>query len=126
VERFSGIGLKSDELAVTLVDLTDPARSDQASFRGSEPIYPASVVKLFYLVAAHCWLEDGRLTDTPELRRALSDRVVESYNEATHHVVDVLTGWTSQTRHDAAYVELADERGIIPAVARTVIAGLRR
>jgi hypothetical protein len=141
VERFSGIGLKSDELAVTLVDLTDPARSDQASFRGSEPIYPASVVKLFYLVAAHCWLEDGRLTDTPELRRALSDRVVESYNEATHHVVDVLTGWTRQTRHDAAYVELAagrkfvlvtsttghaDERGIIPAVARTVIAGLRR
>ncbi|MEI6355696.1 MAG: serine hydrolase [Verrucomicrobiota bacterium] len=95
VEKFSGIGLKADELAVTLVDLTDPARWAQASFRGSEPIYPASVVKLFYLVAAHRWLEDGRLTDTPELHRALSDMVVESYNEATHYVVDVLTGTTS-------------------------------
>lgn len=95
VEKFAGIGLKGDELAVTLVDLTDPARPARASFRGSEPIYPASVVKLFYLVAAHRWLEDGRLADTPELRRALSDMVVESYNEATHYVVDVLTGTTS-------------------------------
>ena len=84
MERFSGIGLKADELAVTLVDLTDPARSAQASYRGSEPIYPASVVKRSHLVAAHRWLEDGRFTDTPQLRRALSDRVVESYNEATH------------------------------------------
>lgn len=95
LERFSGIGLKADELAVTLVDLTDPIQPAQASFRGSEPVYPASVVKLFYLVAAHRWLEDGRLTDTPELRRALGDMVVESYNEATHYVVDVLTGTTS-------------------------------
>lgn len=113
VEKFSGNGLKADEPAVTLADLADPARSARVSFRGSEPIHPASVVKRFYLVAAHCWLEDGRLTDTPELRCALSDRVVGSYNEATHHVVDVLTGWTRQTRHDAAYVELAAGRKFV-------------
>jgi beta-lactamase class A len=50
-------------------------------------------------------------------------------------------GWTSETRHDAAYVELpngtrfvlvtftvnhANERGIIPAVAREVIKGLAK
>ena len=114
VEKFSGIGLKSDELAVTLVDLTDPARSAQASVRGSEPIYPASVVKLFYLVAAHRWLEDGRLTDTPELRRALSDMVVESYNEATHYVVDVLTGTTSGPElPEAELVVWQEKRGAV-------------
>ncbi len=114
VAQFSGIGLKTEELAVTLVDLTDPIRPTRASFRGSEPVYPASVVKLFYLVAVHRWLEDGRLTDTPELRRALRDMVVESYNEATHYVVDVLTGTTSGP--ELPEVELAawhEKRGAV-------------
>src|SRR5438874_1371246 len=52
LERFKGKGLAEKNLAVTLVDLTDPRRAEQASFRGAEPIYPASVIKLFYLVAA--------------------------------------------------------------------------
>ncbi|HAV63236.1 MAG TPA: serine hydrolase, partial [Verrucomicrobiales bacterium] len=65
-----------------------------------------SVVKLFYLVAAHRWMEDGRLTDTPELRRAMKDMIVRSYNEATHYVLDVLTGTTSGPELEEA--ELAD------------------
>jgi hypothetical protein len=95
VEKFSIRKLQADELAVTLVDLHDPARPVQAGHRGDVPIYPASVVKLFYLAAAHQWLEDGRLADSPELRRALSDMIVHSYNEATHYVIDLLTGTTS-------------------------------
>jgi len=86
--------LKPDQICVTLVDLagTGPV---QASYRGDALVYPASVVKLFYLAAAHRWLEDGRLSDSTELRRALRDMIVDSYNEATHYVVDVLTGTTS-------------------------------
>jgi beta-lactamase class A len=68
---------------------------ERASYRGDERIYPASVIKMFYLVAAHRWLEDGKLKDTEELRRALRDMIVDSYNEATGYVVDVLTGTTS-------------------------------
>jgi hypothetical protein len=94
-ERFGGVGLKPEEVAVTLVDLTKPDVAPRGSYRGDVPIYPASVVKLFYLVATHRWLEDSRLQDTPELRRALSDMIVLSYNEATHYVVDLLTGTTS-------------------------------
>ncbi len=95
LERSVGVGLKPEEVAVTLVDLTKPDVAPGGSYRGDVPIYPASVVKLFYLVAAHRWLEDSRLQDTPELRRALSDMIVLSYNEATHYVVDLLTGTTS-------------------------------
>jgi hypothetical protein len=47
--------LKSNELAVTLVTLPKDKPAAYASYRGAEPIYPASVVKLFYLVAAHRW-----------------------------------------------------------------------
>jgi hypothetical protein len=51
-------------------------------------------VKLFYLAAAHRWLEDKKIEDTPELRRALKDMIVDSSNEATQYVVDVLTHTT--------------------------------
>jgi beta-lactamase class A len=95
LERFAGQKLQSNELAVTLVDLRDFRRPAQASFRGDVQIYPASVIKLFYLVAAHRWLENGKLQDTPELRRALHDMIVDSSNEATHYVVDLLTDTTS-------------------------------
>jgi len=95
LKEFASKQLQFNQLAVTLVDLRDPAKPAQASYRGGEMVYPASVVKLFYLVAAHQWMEQGRLADTPELRRAMRDMIVESYNEATHYVVDLLTGTTS-------------------------------
>ena len=66
----------------------------RAGFRGNERIYPASVVKLFYLVATHHLLQDKQIEDTPELRRALKDMIVDSSNEATQYIVDVLTQTT--------------------------------
>jgi Beta-lactamase enzyme family len=95
MEQFAAKKLQSNQLAVTLVDLRDFKHPAQASYRGDVQVYPASVVKLFYLVAAHQWMEDGKLSDTPELRRAMRDMIVESYNEATHYVIDLLTGTTS-------------------------------
>ena len=87
--------LKESNLAITLIDLTDQQRPREASFRGDERIYPASVVKLFYLVMAHRLLEDGKLKETEELRRAMKDMIVESSNDATSFVLDVITGTTS-------------------------------
>jgi hypothetical protein len=65
------------------------------SYRGIERIYPASVVKLFYLVAMAEWLEGGMVQDSPELERAVRDMIVESSNDATSLVVDILTGTSS-------------------------------
>ena len=92
LERFKEKGFAEKHLAVTLIDLTDPARPERASFRGAEPIYPASVVKLFYLAAAHRWLEDGRVKESEEFTRALRDMIVDSSNDATHYVLDSLSG----------------------------------
>ncbi|MET0647424.1 MAG: serine hydrolase [Pyrinomonadaceae bacterium] len=92
LERFREKGFAEKHLAISLVDLTDPARPERASFRGAEPIYPASVVKLFYLAAAHRWLEDGRLKESEEFTRALRDMIVDSSNDATHYVLDSLSG----------------------------------
>jgi hypothetical protein len=65
------------------------------SYRGVERIYPASVVKLFYLVAAHEWLERGMIQPSAELERAMRDMITESSNDGTGLIVDILTGTTS-------------------------------
>src|SRR5882672_4628579 len=48
--QFAPQNLQPNQLAVTLVDLHEPARPERASYRGDERIYPASVIKMFYLV----------------------------------------------------------------------------
>jgi beta-lactamase class A len=94
LEKFKDKGLKEENLSVTLIDLRVAEHHAKASFRGNERIYPASVVKLFYLGAAHRFLQDKQIEDTPELRRALRDMIVDSSNEATQYIVDVLTHTT--------------------------------
>jgi beta-lactamase class A len=91
--EFSSPALKPEQLAVTVLDLRRP-KPVQAHYRGDERFYPASVIKLFYLAAVHQWLEDGRITDSPHLREAMHDMIVDSSNDATNHLVDVLTGTT--------------------------------
>src|SRR5215813_1067876 len=95
LDRFADKKLQESELSITLIDLRDPKRPVTAGFRGNERIYPASVVKLFYLVATQRWLEDKKIEQTPELTRALRDMIVDSSNEATQYVVDVLTHTTA-------------------------------
>jgi beta-lactamase class A len=94
LDRFADKKLQESELSITLIDLRDPSRPVTASFRGNERVYPASVVKLFYLVAAHRWLEDKKIEQTPELTRAIKDMIVDSSNEATQYVLDVITHTT--------------------------------
>ncbi len=86
---------KEDEIAVSLIDMTDPANLRSASFRGEENIYPASVVKAFYMAALFQQIEDGKLVMTKELERGLRDMIIDSSNEATQYIVDVLTDTSS-------------------------------
>jgi hypothetical protein len=65
------------------------------TYRGVERIYPASVVKLFYLVAVNEWLEKGMISTSKELERAMRDMIVDSSNDATSLVIDILSGTTS-------------------------------
>lgn len=104
-------GLARNQIALTWIVYNPPvpvntggALSPQAfwnypvrsfNYRGVERIYPASVVKLFYLVAVHEWLEKGMLQTSAELERAMGDMIVDSSNDATSLVIDMLTGTTS-------------------------------
>lgn len=105
LKQFESKGLKPEQLAVTVVDLQDTNKLARASYRGSERIYPASVVKLFYLLAAQQWMEEGKLKDTEELRRAMSDMILDSSNDATGYIVDLLTDTTSGPELSTAELE---------------------
>lgn len=84
------------------------------SYRGVERIYPASVVKLFYLVAIAQWQESGMTPTTAELERAIRDMIVDSSNDATGLVLDVLSGTTSGPELSAGPFEAwAFQRNIV-------------
>lgn len=113
LEKFADRKLTENQLSITLIDLTDP-KHPSASFRGNERVYPASVVKLFYFVAVHRWLEDKKIEETDELKRAVRDMIVDSSNEATQYVLDVLTQTTGGYELPAKdMAEWQDKRNVV-------------
>jgi hypothetical protein len=92
LRRFAVAGLAADRLALTLLVPVRGAAPLGWGHRGDRPIYPASVIKLFYLVAAQAWRATGRLRAGGELDRALSAMIRQSSNDATNYVVDLLSG----------------------------------
>lgn len=110
LQEFAGKKLQTNQLAITLVDVRDARQLKHGSSRGDVAIYPASVVKMFYLAAAHRWLEDGKLTNTAELRRAMKDMIVDSNNDATAYILDTLTGTTGGPELPDAEMKLWGEK----------------
>jgi hypothetical protein len=114
LKKFESKGFKSENLSITLIDLNSSPPFKTANFRGDVKTYPASVVKMFYMVAIHQWLEEGKIKETDELRRAMRDMIVDSSNDATHYIVDVLTGTTSGTELSPAEMKtFAYKRNVV-------------
>ena len=88
-----------ERLAVTWVryntDQPVTGSGQGAAWGDQRQIYPASVVKLIYAMAAEAWLQQDLLPEEPELRRAMRDMIADSSNDATGVLVDLLTGTTS-------------------------------
>ncbi len=95
MEKFSSRGLKASDFAVTVIDLRDETKFNWAEYRGEDKIYPASVVKMFFMAALERQLEDKKVAMTTELQRGLKDMIVDSSNEATQYILDVLTSTAS-------------------------------
>lgn len=79
-------------LAMSVIHLNSAA--ERGHFQGNQPFYPASVVKLFYMVYAFHWSEQRGNAFSDELKRAIRDMIVDSSNDATAHVVNVITATT--------------------------------
>ncbi|MCP9773042.1 serine hydrolase [Synechococcus sp. Tobar12-5m-g] len=99
--QISVCWLRYDRSLIGRADaLSDPAAfwaepMAGAGWRGDQPAYPASVVKLFLLAGVEAWLQRCLLEDSAELRRAMADMIRDSSNDATSLLVDMLSGTTS-------------------------------
>lgn len=112
--------LRRVDLRVALLDLGhDPPRL--AQYHGEIPIYPASVVKFAYLMAAYAWQAQGRRRIDPELDTQLSLMIRQSSNRATQQVFARLTGTEPGAELDPkAYEDFRSRRLAVDAWLRAL------
>ena len=64
-------------------------------FNNKKMVYPASIVKLVYGLAAYYWIKKGSLLLSDEIIDAVRKMLSVSSNNATSFLIDLLTGTTS-------------------------------
>jgi hypothetical protein len=84
--------LRRTDVRIALLDLGHADAPLLAQRRGETPIYPASVVKFVYLMAAYAWQEDGTRRIDAEMDKLLTQMIHNSSNLATQGVFARLTG----------------------------------
>src|SRR3989440_1925618 len=105
--------LTADNLALSVIDLTKPDAPVRADYHGDASFYPASVIKLFFMVETYREFAAAGGEDvtalktlqsysgekakkqkkkiTPEIERALREMIYVSDNDAAAFLVDILT-----------------------------------
>ncbi|MEM1293709.1 MAG: serine hydrolase, partial [Cyanobacteria bacterium P01_H01_bin.162] len=91
VDLITAQGLPTASVSMSLVDLTGDC-CDYAAYQDQQPRYPASIVKLFWLVALYGHYDAGQLQ--PAIDIYPEDEILMSHysnNGASSRVVDALT-----------------------------------
>jgi beta-lactamase class A len=78
--------LKAEDLAITVVDVTNAAAPSRGDHRGDAPFYPASVIKLFFMNDVYAQHKET----LGDVDRALKEMITVSDNDATAYLVDIL------------------------------------
>jgi beta-lactamase class A len=97
--------LTADNLALSVIDLTKPESPIRADYHGDASFYPASLVKLFFMVETY---HQGKLT--LEIERALREMIWVSDNDAAAFLLDILTDTASGGELEAKALEDFTER----------------
>lgn len=91
IKSYPESKIAAEDIAASLIDLRDPNNLSMAEVRGEQRFYSASVVKMYYMAALQQQVQDGKIEMTKELERAERDMIVDSSNDATQYILDVLT-----------------------------------
>ncbi len=87
---------RKDRVAACVIDLgtkDKPMRPPaMGSWRGSEQIYPASIIKVFYMAAAYAWAEAGKLEMSSQVKYDLKIMIDVSSNTATQRTLNRICG----------------------------------
>jgi hypothetical protein len=97
--------LKHEDLAISVIDVSNPMSIVRGDYQGDAPFYPASVVKMFFMADVFATQKES----VGDMDRALREMIVVSDNDATAYIVDILANTvpapTMEGEALAAYVE---------------------
>src|SRR5512138_725405 len=79
--------LTTDNLAMTMIDVTNPSTMSRGDYHGDAPFYPASVVKVFIMAEVYHQHAETK----PDVQRALEEMIHVSDNDATAFLIDVIS-----------------------------------
>jgi len=79
--------LTAENLAMSIIDVTKPDVLSRADLRGDAPFYPASVIKVFFMVETY----HQRKENDPDVPRALHEMIAVSDNDATAYIIDTIS-----------------------------------
>jgi beta-lactamase class A len=96
-------GLPITSLSVTLIDLKT---GEEASYQQEKPRYPASVVKLYWLVMLQAQLQEKNLIEDEQLNLDLHKMIKKSDNEAASRILDRITDTQSGSNLNTKDLEL--------------------
>ena len=90
------------DIAITWINYKSENKSVFKGFgtgiNNKKMVYPASIVKLVYGLAAYYWIKKGNLILSDEINDAVGKMLSFSSNNATSFLIDLLTGTTSGPR----------------------------
>ena len=88
-----------EDISITWINYKSENKSVFKGFgtgiNNKKMLYPASVVKLVYALAAYYWIKKGSLLLSDEIIDAVQKMLSFSSNNATGFLIDLLTGTTS-------------------------------
>ncbi len=87
---------KLNNIAVTWVNYEENSKKGYGyGINNRKKIYPASIVKLVYALAIYYWIENKIILRDLQVDEATQAMLMNSSNDATSFIVDLLTGTTS-------------------------------
>ncbi|MBW2363338.1 MAG: serine hydrolase [Deltaproteobacteria bacterium] len=89
--RRQDSALHEQTIRAALIDLPGEGPAQLAHWNGDSSVYPASVPKFAYLMAAYAWRDLGRLDIDTAFDRQLQAMIYHSSNSATQRVLRRLT-----------------------------------
>jgi len=85
-------GFAKESLSISLIDLNT---NTMAEYQQNQPRYPASIVKLFWMVIVYAKIQQGILPETAALNLNLSKMIGQSNNESASRILDTITNTES-------------------------------
>ena len=92
VKLAAANNLPTEALSITLIDVNS---GEEAGYQAERLRYPASVVKIFWMVAFYAQMKQGNWQNNPENRDNLVKMIKKSDNEGSSYIFDKITNTKS-------------------------------